>query len=149
MLALTVAPAPDGYLKKSALAFLNPYLNLLFLQNDWGFFSPVGLSQQFRVVIKDSTGKEHRFSPTQQVNWYDASALWRKDWFRTVSGEPEKFANASAATFCKTHAILKPKTVVLMRIQQNKEFLPTDYLDGKNPFDPEFSSTEEIKKFQC
>ncbi len=149
MLALLVAPAPDGYLKQSALKFLNPYLNLLFIQNDWGFFSPVGLSAQVQYLVVDKAGVEHAFEPTQQFGWYDPTALWKKDRIRTVSSEPAVFADGMAAFLCKKHAELNAETIVLIKIDQQREFLPEDHLNGMHPMDSDFSLKEELKRHTC
>jgi hypothetical protein len=151
--AIVVSPAPDN--SEAVQAFktvLAPYLSALRLDNSWGFFSPnVGNQSEFRYIIEDAAGKEHRFTPTRErARSVFAYVMWRE--FRyiydAVLNEAESRGDAAGAFLCRKHAALHPVAVTLVELQQN-DFWREDAIRGKRPTDPEYITVNPVKRIEC
>jgi hypothetical protein len=148
-IAMVVASAPDSLLTHSARALFNPYLTLLRLDNNWGFFAPeVPIGYQFRYAIEDAAGRRHDFTPDEALSRFHPNSIWLRDRYKTIMQEPEVYAEAAAAAICREHAALRPVAVTLIEVEQ-KEFWPEDRLNGKHPLDPEFVNVTELKTVPC
>ena len=152
-LAIIIGPAPPSPITQSLRPLFDPYLGLLYLDNDWGFFSPVVMSSQFRYTIEDGTGKRHAFTPTEGLSWYHPNSLWTRDKYSSAYTSDKKFSefygNSIAVSICRDHAALNPTVITLLMVVQTTEFWPSDHLAGKHPLDPEFARTHVLKNHQC
>jgi len=149
-ICLIVGPAPH----RSAIALalrplVNPYLDLISLNVEWGFFAPVGDATEFRYLIIDSAGKTHTFRPTSGLTWYHPSKLWTIDRYRTIMQRPDVYGDRLIAEYCRKRAALNPVEIKLLQVMQEKAFLPLDHLAGKTPLDPEFATTETLRTKKC
>jgi hypothetical protein len=153
-LAIVISPAPGNSEAVQALrSVLEPYLSALRLDNAWGFFAPnVGKQTEFRYIIEDAAGKEHRFTPDREpARSLAAYVMWRE--FRYVYdgllAEAEDRGDAAGALLCRKHAALHPVSVTLVEIQYNKDYWREDAIRGKRPTDPEFTTENPIKRIEC
>ncbi len=149
-LAIFVAPMPnDSPLAQSLRSVLQPYLTLFMLDNKWNFYSPnVGAGEQFRYVVEDAAGNTRTFSPIEEVSWWHPSYWWFKAWHIAIANAPDVHGASVAALLCEKHASLKPVAITLLYVLQ-KDFLPADYLAGKNPLDPEFIEVTTLERVKC
>jgi len=151
-LAIVVAPAPGNSVTVQELrVLLQPYLTLLRLDNVWNFFAPTVGSMnmsQFRYVIEDKTGEKLTFLPEAEFSGLNSSYLWFKAWYNAISYNPEDYADIAAALYCRKHASLHPVSITLLEIQEN-DFTQTDFLAGKQRWDPEFVTVNTIKHVKC
>lgn len=149
-LALVIAPAPDASLMIASLrAVVQPYLTLFRLDNAWDFFAPtVGKGDQFRYAVEDPTGEFHTFAPTEDLSWFHPAWFWFTSWHNAIIDNPELYADAAAASFCRKHAALRPVSVVLLDYKE-KDFTRDDYRRGKRPTDPEFYIVKTVKRVKC
>jgi hypothetical protein len=148
-LAMVVATSPDSDLTDSARRLFNPYLTLLRLDNQWGFFAPnVGRGSQFRYVVEDAAGTRHTFIPAEKLNRFHPTSIWMRDRYIAVMEYPDTYADAAGAAFCQEHAALKAVSVTLVQIEQ-KDFFPVHLLSGKQHLDAEFVDVKTIKTVPC
>ena len=148
-LAMLIAAAPDSKLTASARTLFNPYLMLLGLDSQWGFFAPdVPNGHTFRYIVEDAAGNRRTFTPGEQWSPLQPTFIWFKDRYKTVMESFEDFADAAVASICKEHADLKPVVVTLVDVTQ-KDFSPEDRLKGKSPLDPEFLEAQEMDPIRC
>lgn len=149
-ICLIVGPAPqDNTIARALRPLVEPYLNLLYLNVEWGFFAPVGMSAEFRYIIVDDGGREHTFRPTTGLAWYHPSKLWIFDRYRTIAQRSDAYDKRLIAEYCRKHANLAPVEVRLLEVSQEKEFLPEDHLAGKTALDSEFAKTLILKIGNC
>jgi hypothetical protein len=147
--AMVVAAAPESALTRSARALMQPYLTLLRLDNNWGFFAPnVPRGTQLRYTVEAATGTKHTFIPQDRVNRLDPNALFLLDRFKEIILSDELFGETAGQTYCRSHADLRPVSVTLIAVHQ-KEFSPEDRLDGKHPLDPEFIEVDTLRTVPC
>jgi hypothetical protein len=151
-LAIVVAPAPGNSVTVQELrVLLQPYLTLLRLDNVWNFFAPpVGSMNmsQFRYVIEDKSGEKLTFMPEAEFSGLNSSYLWFKAWYNAITDTPEDYADIAAALYCRKHPLLHPVSITLLEIKEN-DFTPTDFLAGKQRWDPEFVTVNTIKHVKC
>ena len=151
-LAIIVAPAPGNSVTVRDLrVLLQPYLTLLRLDNTWNFFAPTVGSMsmsQFRYVIEDKTGEKQTFMPEAEFGGLNASYLWFKAWYNAITDNPEDYADIAATLYCRKHASRHPVSITLLEIQEN-DFKQTDFLAGKQRWDPEFVTVNTIKYVKC
>jgi hypothetical protein len=148
-IAMVVATAPDSQITQSARSLFNPYLTLLGLDHNWGFFAPeVPTGFQFRYVVEDAAGQRHSFTPDEALSRFHPNSIWLRDRYKIVMRDPDTYAKAEVAAICREHASLRPIAVTLIAVDQN-EFSPADRLQGKHPLDPEFVSVTELKAIPC
>jgi hypothetical protein len=152
-LAIVISPAPGNSEVAQALrSVLEPYLYALRLDNAWGFFAPnIGRQTEFRYIIEDAAGKEHRFTPDRErARSLSAYVVWRE--FRylydELLNEAENRGDTAAALLCRKHAGLHPVSVTLVVIEF-KDYWREDAIRGKRPTDPEFTSENPIKRIEC
>jgi len=148
-LAMVVAPAPDSHVSQALRVVLQPYLTLFRLDNQWDFFAPnVGEGSRFRYVIEDKDGQRHTFNPAEQVSWFHPYFFWVRGWYYAIMDDPDLYADAAAARFCKEQAALQPVAVTLLELQEER-FTRDDFLSGKNRTDPKFFTVKTIKRVKC
>jgi len=149
-LAMVVAPAPDeSDLVKSVRRLIEPYLVLFNLDNHWDFFAPnISGNSVFRYVVKDSSGVGHPFMPMSKWSWLSPNSIWFHDWYEAVMNEPTVYADRFAGFLCREHAELKPISIVLQAVKE-REFGPSDLLNGKHPLAPPFVEVEPLNNVQC
>jgi hypothetical protein len=148
-IAMVVATAPDSHLTQSARPLFNPYLTLLGLDHNWGFFAPeVGSGFQFRYVVEDAAGTRHAFTPDTALSRFHPKSIWLRDRYKAVLQDPDTYAKAEAAAICREHASLRPVAVTFIEAAQN-DFSPADRLQGKHPLDPEFVTVTDMKPIPC
>jgi hypothetical protein len=148
-LAMIVAPAPDSVVTDSLRVVLQPYLTLLRLDNHWDFFAPnVGDGSRFRFIIEDKDGQRHTFKPAEQLSWFHPNYFWVRAWYYAIMDDPDLYADAAAARFCKEHAALHPVAITLLEYQEER-FIRDDLLNGKSRDDPKFFTVKTIKHVKC
>jgi hypothetical protein len=148
-LAIIVAPAPDSVVTDALRVVLQPYLTLFRLDNHWEFFAPnVGDGSRFRYIIEDKNGHSHTFKPTEQLSWFHPNYFWARAWYYAIMDDPDLYADAAVARFCKEHAALHPVAITLLEYQEER-FIRDDLLSGKNRNDPEFFTVKTIKRVKC
>ena len=148
--AIAIAPAPDASEFVQALRVpFHPYLVFLRLDNLWDFFAPdVGRPPEFRYIVEDIRGNHHPFMPARELNWLHPSFFWSSSWYEAIMDEPEIYADAAAAVFCRKHAALHPVSVIFLQADM-EDFTPKDQLAGKRPMDPEFVTVTTVKRVAC
>lgn len=147
--AMVLAALPEGRISDALRTVFSPYITLLRLDNDWGFFAPnVGSGYQFRYIVKDAAGTEHTFTPADTLSRFSPASIWFRDRYRAVMAEPETFAKALGDSLCREHAKLHPVSITLIEIEQD-DFWPEDKLAGKKPLDPEFITATPFGSTQC
>jgi hypothetical protein len=147
---LIVGPAPrESSIAQALRPLVDPYLDLIYLNVEWGFFAPLGMTSEFRYIVVDGTGKEHTFRPTKGLAWYHPSKLWIKDRYRTIAQYSDIYGDRLIADYCRMHANLRPVEIKLIELSQVKEFRPKDHLAGKTELDPEFATTETLRTGKC
>jgi hypothetical protein len=149
-LAMLIAPAPEeSELAKLARGVFQPYLVFFNLDNHWDFFAPnISGNSVFRYVIKDSSGIGHTFMPMSKWGWFSPNSIWFHDWYEAVMEESNVYADTFAKFLCREHAELKPVSIVLQAVTE-REFGPADFLNGKQPLDPQFVKVEPVKNVKC
>ncbi len=148
-LVMIVAPAPDSYLSDAIRKVLQPYMSLLRLDSQWDFFAPnVGEGSRLRVIVEDKDGGQHTFNPAQQLSWFHPSYFWVRGWYYAIMDNPELYADAAIARFCKQHAALHPAAITLIEMQEER-FTREDELAGEDRTDPKFFTAKTIKHAQC
>jgi hypothetical protein len=148
-LAMVIAPAPDSEVTRVARLALQPYLTFLRLDSEWDFFAPtVGQGSRLRYDIQDKTGKLHAFLPGDELRWYHPSFLWFRSWFYRVIDDPDNFADAAGAFFCRKHAALQPLAITFYEIQE-EPYTREDYLAGKKRLDPGFFNIQMVRGMRC
>jgi hypothetical protein len=149
-LAMVIAPAPDH--SPSALflrGLVQPYLSLFRLDNLWDFFAPnVNRLSDLHYVIEDAAGNRHSFAPGADLRWFYPTSIWFKAWYYGIMEQPELYADAAAAIFCRQHAALHPAAITLLEYQEGI-LTPEDHLNGKHPLDEEFVHVNTVKRVQC
>lgn len=151
-LAMFVAPMPDN---STALrwfrSFMNPYLHLLKLDNQWSFFAPnVGKQFQFRYIVEDAAGVEHQFVPLNEPSWsLPKYVRWRefKYLYDGVLDDPESRVQV-VPQLCKKHASLKPVAVSFVLVEE-LDFWPEDFRKGHRPLDPDFVRVSRLTNTSC
>jgi hypothetical protein len=151
-LALLLAPLPDN---SGALrwvrSFMNPYLNLLRLDNKWSFFAPnVGRQLVFRYIVEDAEGKEHVFEPLNESTWsFPKYVMWRqfKYLYDSMMADPEAYVPV-VALLCRQHATLDPAAVSFVQVEE-LDFWPEHYLKGHHPLHPEFVKVTRLTNTSC
>lgn len=148
--SLIVGPAPqESTIARVVKPLVDDYLDLIFLNVEWGFFAPLGMTSEFRYIVVDGVGKRHTFRPTWGLAWYHPSKLWIKDRYRTIAQHVDVYGDRVIAEYCRKHAALKPVEIILIELTQEKEFLPKDHLAGKTALDPEFGTTQTLRTGKC
>jgi hypothetical protein len=151
-LALVVAPAPISSLMANRLRVaLQPYLSLLRLDNPWNFFAPSSgrlNTSQFRYLIEDKTGQKRIFMPEAEFSGFGAGYFWFRGWYNEIIDHPDDYADIAAALYCRKHATLYPVSVTLLELQE-KDFMQTDFLAGKDRWSPEFVTEKIIRRVPC
>ncbi len=151
-LAIIVAPAPETSVTVQGLrVLLQPYLTLLRLDSAWNFFSPTVDSMrmsQFRYVIEDKAGEKLTFTPEAEFSGLNPNYFWFRAWYGAIIDNPGDYADIAATLFCRKHASLDPVSITLLEIQE-KDFTQTDFLAGKQRWDPEFVTVNTIKQVKC
>jgi hypothetical protein len=146
---VVAAAPPDSVIAKAARALVHPYLILLNLDNDWGFFAPdVGTSYQFRYIVEDAAGKRHGFIPTDKLSRFNPNSIWLRDRYGSIMHSVDTYGDAAVAELCREHVALRPVAVTLLGIE-GKEFGPADRRRGKKPLDPEFVIPHLLKTIRC
>jgi hypothetical protein len=147
--AMLIAPAPKTYATEAARIVFGPYLQLLGLDNPWDFYAPaVGYGRVFRYVIEDKDGKEHTYTPINEVNWLLTSYWWSTAWYEAIWRAPQALGGPFVEMVCQKHKLLHPVSVRLIGIQQ-KDFTPNDYLNGHRPLDDDFFAENDLGAAQC
>jgi hypothetical protein len=151
-LALIVAPAPLGSVMAERLhVLLQPYLSLLRLDNPWNFFAPYSgrmNTSRFRYVIEDAAGQKLIFTPAEELGRFNPSYFWFRAWYTEVIDQPDDYADIAAALYCRRHASLNPVSITLLEIEE-KDFMRTDFLAGKDRWSPEFVTEKTIRRVLC
>jgi len=152
-LAIVVAPASESSVTAQGLrALLQPYLTLFRLDNSWDFFSPsvnsLSTSRQLSYVIENKAGEKLTFMPEAEYSRLEPSYFWFRAWHFAVIDNPEDYADIAAAFYCRKPAALHPVSITLLAVQ-DKEFTLTDFLAGKQRWDPEFVTVNPIKHAKC
>jgi hypothetical protein len=151
-LAIMVGPAPrDSDMARALRPLIDPYLNLIYLNVDWGFFAPVGMTFEIHYKIENAAGKTHNVYPTRGMTDFHPSTLWTKDHLRGVA---EGLKNEGAkqriiAGICTRYVAMKPVKITIVETKEEKYFAPTDYLAGKKVLDKEFASVEILGAGVC
>ena len=132
-------------------SLIDPYLNLIYLNVDWGFFAPVGMTFEMHYKIENAAGKTYIVYPARGMTDFHPGTLWTKDHLRGVA---ELLKNEAAkpmiiAGICARYAAMKPVKITITEINQEKYFSPADYLAGKNVLDKEFASAEILGAGAC
>jgi hypothetical protein len=150
-IAMVVGPSPDSVISRSFRALWAPYLTYFRLESSWSFFAPeIGLQSQIRYVIEDADGNEHTFVPTIALNQFHPKYRWFKLVYEGVFIEhSEIFGEAPVALLCRKHASLRPVSITVFQVQQERDFWPEDQLSGKHPLDPEFATMYRLQAAAC
>jgi len=147
--AMVIVTSPDSAIVQSARAIVGPYVTLLRLDNNWGFFAPeVGLGEQFRYIVEDAAGTQHTFAPGAQLNRFLPSHIWFLDRYRNIMEDVDIYGDVVAAQLCRDHASLRPVSITFLEVEQ-KDFTAADWRSGKRPFDPEFLEVKTLKTIPC
>jgi hypothetical protein len=148
-LAMVVGAMPDSALASMVRPIFRPYLTLFRLDNGWGFFAPnVEPGMLLRYVVQDAAGTRHEFTPTDKLSRFAPNWIWMSDRFRMVIFDPDKYAETFGLSLCQEHAELKPVSVSLVRVDQER-FWPEHWMQGKHPLDAEFIQARPFKVIQC
>jgi len=148
-LVIVVAPAPSSYLSDAIRTVLQPYMTLLRLDSQWDFFAPnVGEGSRLRYIIEDQNGVRHTFDPARQLSWFHPKYFWVRGWYYAIMDDPDLYADAAIARFCKEHAALHPVAITLIEMQEER-FTREDDLAGKDRNDPQFFTAKTIKHAPC
>lgn len=148
-IAMLLAPVPNNNVTVAAFRYLfQPYLAFIGLDNNWDFFSPIGIGHQFRYVITDAAGKEHTFAPIEQFAWFQPTHRWHEKIYDQIMYEPEVYGEYFALAFCRKHAALKPVSIRLLA-RQEAAFFPADYLSGQDRWGDEFIIMHIRKERAC
>jgi hypothetical protein len=149
-LAMIVAPAPESALKRALVKIMHPYLTLLGFPETWGFYTPaIAPGERLQYIVENSAGNERAFTPTEELfSWFAPRYWWITWWHQTIMDSPERYAEFYAKLLCKEHAVLDPVSITLIQLEQ-KEFLPSDHLTGKDPTSPEFMTPNVLKHIRC
>lgn len=150
-LAIIVAPAPYSVSAQGLRSLLQPYLSLLRLDNIWSFYAPDPGSMrtsQLRYVIEDKTGNKLTFIPETEFSGFNPSFFWFRNYYNAIGDYPESYADIAAGVYCRKHASLHPVSITLLEIEE-EEFTQSDFLAGKQRWDPEFVTMKTIKRVEC
>jgi hypothetical protein len=149
LIAMLLAPLPDrNDIVRSFRALYQPYLSFFGLDTTWDFFSPIGTGHQFRYTIEDADGKEHTFSPIEDVNWLLPERRWYERAFTELMNDPETYGSYFAALYCRKHAALKPVSILLVEMQEQR-FRPKDQMSGKHPYEPPYVLANPLMRADC
>jgi hypothetical protein len=149
VIAMLLAPLPDrNGIVLSFRGLFQPYLSFFGLDTTWDFFSPIGMGHQFRYTIEDADGKEHTFAPIEEVNWLLPERRWYERAFTELMNDPETYGAYFAALYCRKHASLKPVSILLVEMQEQR-FWPKDQIAGKRPYDPPFVLANPLMRADC
>ncbi|MGE0750692.1 MAG: hypothetical protein AB7K64_08900 [Variibacter sp.] len=147
--AMALTLLPDSAVTDAVRKVFAPYITLLRLDNDWGFFAPnVGSGYTLRYVVEDASGKRQAFSPVDDLNRFLPVSIWFRDRYRAAVSWPHLYAGAIGESLCREHADLHPVTITLLSVDQ-KDFWPEDRRAGKDPLDDEFLTIRQLKKVSC
>lgn len=148
--AITVGPAPrQSEIAQAVSPLVDPYLNLIYLNVGWGFFAPVGFTQEIRYRIETADGKTQTIGPTRNLPFYTPSTLWIKDRLRGVAQTMKTNAAPVIAELCRQYADMKPVKITMVEVAQNKFLTPQDHLAGKTPLSKEFSEEFVLGAGEC
>ena len=147
--AMVIESAPDSAATRAVRHIFQPYLTLLGMENNWGFFAPnVHVGTQFRYVVEDAAGKRSSFTPGDQLSRFHPISIWFKDRYKSIMDYPDAYGDAAAASLCQEHAALHPVAVTLLKVEQ-KGYWPEDRLAGKHLLDPDLVDVQILKTVQC
>jgi hypothetical protein len=147
--AMMLAPVPDRNTIVQSFRYLfQPYLSFFGLDTTWDFFSPIGTGHQFRYTIEDAEGKEHTFTPIADVNWLLPERRWYERAFTELMNDPETYGNYFAALYCRKHASLRPVSILLFEMQEER-FWPKDHMSGKRPYNPPYVVPNPLMRADC
>jgi len=150
--AMVLGPFPDSEISRSLRVLWRPYLTFFRLEASWAFFAPsIGMQRLVHYVIEDADGKKHTFEPTIAVNHHFHP---KYSWFSFIYegafiDHPDIFGKAPVALLCQKHALLRPVSITVFHVQQEKNFWPQDHLRGKHPLDSEFVTTYRRQVATC
>lgn len=148
-LALVIAPAPSSaVLVQAPRALLQPYLTFFRLDNPWNFFAPTIGGAELRYIVEDAAGVRTGFASAERTNWFQPTYLWFRDWNYAIMDNPELYAERAAELLCRKHASLRPASITFVE-RDRSEFKPEDWLNGKRPMDPEFTTEKTVQTVQC
>lgn len=149
-LAMMIAPAPDHSPSAQSLrGLVQPYLSFFRLDNLWDFFAPnVNRLSDLHYVIEDAAGNKHTFAPGHDLKWYYPTSIWFKAWYYGIMEQPEYYADAAVAIFCRQHAALHPVAITLLEYQEGI-LTPEDHLAGKHALDDDFVHINTVKRAPC
>jgi hypothetical protein len=149
VVSMVLAPVPDrNTIVQSFRGLFQPYLSFFGLDTTWDFFSPIGTGHQFRYTIEDAEGKEHTFTPIADVNWLLPERRWYERAFTELMNDPEAFGGYFAAFYCRKHASLKPVSILLVEMQEQR-FWPKDQIAGKRPDNPPYVIPNPLMRADC
>src|SRR5262249_33078430 len=128
-----------------------PYLNLLRMENSWGFFSPVMKQMIFRYIVEDRAGKEHQFVPDMEpARSLSDYVMWRESlsMYHAAVGNADELGDTAGALLCRKHAELHPVAVTLVELREI-DFWREDAIRGKKPSDPEYLTVNPVRRIEC
>jgi hypothetical protein len=148
-IAMMLTPVPDrNDIVRSFRGLFQPYVSFFGLDTTWDFFSPIGRGHQFRYVISDAEGNDHTFVPIMDINWLLPERRWHERIFTELMNEPSTYGNYIATWYCGKHASLKPVSILLVEMQEGR-FWPDDLKKGKQPYDPEYLTSNPLMQVDC
>lgn len=147
--AIVLGPAPASYLAGELYPWYKPYLELLHLDNPWGFFAPdPTYGRAVRYVVEDRAGARHEFRLTEALARSQRAYLRYTSLSSSLIPAEPRFLRSAADYLCREHAALRPAHVVIV-LRHQSLITPDDYLQGLRPLQDGVTESQALDPLPC
>ncbi len=149
VLAISIAPAPDSYLRRQIIPFFQPYLTLFRLGNHWAYFAPDPASGiLLRYRLRGSDGKIYIFKLTEDLVRRDPNFSRLASLFSKLPEMNPKYKASAACYLCGMHAELHPIQFEWIQGHQIR-LSPWEWRRGGRPLDDDFMKIKPEEWIAC
>ena len=135
-LMMFIGAAPGSDTMGKIYPKIEPALDTLNIDNEWGFFAPnpdPGTLVRYRVT--DGEGTVHEFNMTEAADALDPAYLRYTTLYVSIVESPDEYEVGAVKYLCRMHADMDPRAIAFVHIEQDvvthKEFLEgQSILDG-------------------
>ena len=132
---MLVAAGPASWTMAKIYPVFKPFLRLVNLEHEWGFFAPdPGTGHFVRYEVRDADGKKHKFELTEALARWDPAYFRLTSMYTKYSYKDSDYAELAVATLCRRHADLRPRRARFV-VAHQVEVSPDEFREGKGTLD--------------